>query len=253
MANTLVFDQQESLRVNEARMAALRPVLKEVATALGDLRNVLDIGCGVGYFSKFLDELGFKVVGMDGRAENIVEASRRLPGIDFRVADVEDPQFCPNRQFDFVLCFGLLYHLENPLRALRNLSTVARQALFLESLSIPDSLPFLLLTREADSEDQSLTTVAFYPSEACLAQMCHAAGFEAVYRFRKMPEHEQFRASFFRRRRRTMLVASHIPLDVPSLVPIHASIRPFDPWARAYDLVGKLRARRRRKNIGATQ
>ena len=39
-------------------------------------------------------------------------------------------------EFDLVLCFGLLYHLENPMRTIRHLRALTGQGLLLESMSL---------------------------------------------------------------------------------------------------------------------
>ena len=54
------------------------------------LESAVDVGCGFGYFSRFLSEMGFEVVALDGREENVVEAKKRHPGITFVTRNVED-------------------------------------------------------------------------------------------------------------------------------------------------------------------
>jgi hypothetical protein len=73
--------------------------------------------------------------------------------------------------FDLVLCFGLLYHLENPLRAIRHLRGLTEKCLLLESMCLPEEKPSMLLREEPRQEDQSLTDVACYPSEGSLVKM----------------------------------------------------------------------------------
>ncbi|MGB8440354.1 MAG: class I SAM-dependent methyltransferase, partial [Candidatus Acidiferrales bacterium] len=71
--------------------------------------SAIDVGCGVGNSSKFLSDLGFRVIAVDGREENVKEAKRRYPEIAFRTANVEDLPVAEMSTFDLVLCFGLLY------------------------------------------------------------------------------------------------------------------------------------------------
>src|SRR5208337_2303048 len=118
MAGELSFDTPDAIRFVEARKTALRPLLSYLH---GELRmhTALDVGCGVGRLSVFLQELGFQVVAADGREENIQEARRRYPEIVFRQVNVEDVSLQQWGTFDLVFCVGLLYHLENPFLAIR--------------------------------------------------------------------------------------------------------------------------------------
>lgn len=45
------------------------------------LTRVTDVGCGLGYFSELLVELGFDTRAIEGRAGNISEARLWVPGL----------------------------------------------------------------------------------------------------------------------------------------------------------------------------
>jgi SAM-dependent methyltransferase len=211
-----IFDGPIQTEFREARIEFLRRLLPHWQSELG-LRTVLDLGCGVGYFSAMLQELGFQVVGIDGREENIAQARERFPAIDFRVADAEDPALIALGKFDFVLCFGLLYHLENPFRAFRNLHALTSKLLLVESMAVTDEKPFLVLLDEASIEDQSLGGISCYPTEGALIKMAYRSGFAHVYRFRESPDQADFRRGIGRGRIRTMLAMSAKHLDSPVL------------------------------------
>ena len=72
-----------------ARQNYLRPILHDLRSSL-KIETVADVGCGVGYFSGFLHDLGFNVIACDGRSENVEEARRRYPNIEFKHSNVED-------------------------------------------------------------------------------------------------------------------------------------------------------------------
>ena len=44
------------------------------------------------------------------------------------------------QEADFVLCFGLLYHVENPIQILRKLATLTKRALCIETQVLPINL-----------------------------------------------------------------------------------------------------------------
>ncbi len=229
MSKTFIFDTPETLRFTQSRQQFLQGFLPNLKQALR-LETALDVGCGVGDFSLFLRDFGFRVSALDGRRDNLEEAQRRVENVSFHQADVEDTSLPTLGSFDLVLCVGLLYHLENPFRAIRNLFALTGRVLIVESMCIPDGSTSLYLVDEANLEDQGLNYVAFYPSEGCLIKMFYRAGFPFVYRFRKLPDHAQFRQTENRRRSRTMLVASQVKLDEPSLLLAEEPGNSYDPW-----------------------
>jgi FkbM family methyltransferase len=229
--NLTPFDQREYRRLIEARGETIRRVVTKLKPALG-LSNALDAGCGVGFFSQTLAECGVNVCGFDARAENVEEAQRRFPGIPFGLADVEDRGILHLGRFDLVLCFGLLYHLENPVLAIRNLRAITEKCLLLESMCVPDERPAFLLREEPGQQDQSVTEVACYPSEGSLVKMLYRSGFRNVYRVMELPDHEDFRETADRSRKRTMLLASSVPLDAAGFRMVLEPRESEDPWAR---------------------
>jgi SAM-dependent methyltransferase len=250
LANEFIFDAPASRRFVEARQTALRPVLQSIREKW-KLQSAADVGCGVGYFSGFLGEFGFDVVGFEGRTENVAEAKRRYPKIEFHLANVEEPSILQRGSFDLVLCVGLLYHLENPVRALRNLAAMANQFLLIESYATPQKETAFYLREEPLLEDQSLTSLALYPSESSLIKICYKIGFSSVFRVVPLPDHEDFRDRTSRRRQRTMLLAAKSPVHLPQFTLVPEPQDFSDPWQTA---VGKiLGLTRRLKRSMSTQ
>lgn len=231
VAQQSVFDTSEALRIVQARQEAVRPVLEALLQVLG-LRTAVDVGCGIGHFSAFLKGLGFDVVGIDGRGQNVAQAMSRYPGIDFREGNVEDGSLAALGSFDLVFCMGLLYHLENPFLGIRRLRGITRTCLLVESMCLPDEGLWMQLREEPRCDNQSLTDVAFYASEGCLTKMLFRAGFSHVYRFVKLPDHEDFRETADHRRRRTVLLASLKPISSPELFSLTEPQDPPDPWSK---------------------
>jgi SAM-dependent methyltransferase len=214
--NPGVFDNDLAQGFRKARQVFIEDLLGRVQPRM-KLESALDVGCGIGYFSKFLFDRGFRVIAVDGREENAMEGRKRYPEITFLVKDVESPELIRVGTFDFVLCVGLLYHLENPFRAIRNLHSLTNQLLLIESMCAPGDDPSLKLVDESRDENQGLNYVAFYPTEACLVKMLYRAGFPFVYTFETLPRHPLFDASLWKRRERTMLLATKNQLTVAGL------------------------------------
>ncbi len=226
-----VFDQSHYLKLIEARGETIRRVVNELKPAM-ELSTALDAGCGVGFFAKILQDAGLNVRGFDGRMENVEQACNRFPGIPFEQGDVENLEIRKLGEFDLVLCFGLIYHLENPLLAIRNLYALTAKCLLLESMCLPDAEPWMLLREEPSTEDQSLTDVAFYATEGGLVKMLYRAGFTSVYRLSPLPNHDDFRETSEHLRRRTVLLASRKKTSLSQLTPIAEPRQVIDPWTK---------------------
>src|SRR5713101_2373991 len=204
LTKTWLFDSEFTQNYTHVRQAFISEFLDAIGGTV-PLKSAIDVGCGVGYFSKFLCERGLQVMGVDGRDENAKEGRRRHPEIKFQTKDVEDPSFAEFGLFDLVLCVGLLYHLENPFRAIRNLHALTGKVLIVESMCVPGPEPELLLLEEGKGHDQGLNYVAFYPTEACLVKMLYRAGFPFVYGFDRLPPDVQFRTTVSRKQSRIFL------------------------------------------------
>ena len=204
-------------------------LLAELREPLG-LKTALDVGCGLGYFSGLLRSIGLDVTAVDGRTENAEEAARRNPGVRFRAYNAEDPTIRELGKFDLVFCFGLLYHLENPLLSIRHLHAMTGRLLLVEAVVYPGDEPIMALVDEASTEDQGLAHFAFYPTEACLEKMLYRAGFPSVYRLARMPDHSEYRSSPSTRKIRTMLAASTAVIASKFLLPVGEPRTPIQPW-----------------------
>ena len=106
-----------------------------------------------GIFCADAGECGLYMRGFDGRLENVVETRRRSPRIPFGQGDVADPDIARLGRFDLVLCFGLVYHLENPMLAIRHLRASTGKGLLLESMCLPGAEAGMMLRSEPSQED----------------------------------------------------------------------------------------------------
>lgn len=229
MGSGFVFDQPHYDALNSARETAIRRLIESLQPG-HELHTAVDVGCGIGHFSAFLRDLGFDVIALDGRQDNVGEARRRFPDIDFRVVDAEDTGIRALGIFDLVLCLGLYYHLENPFLAFRNLFAMTGKVLVVEGMCVPGDEPIFALRDEGPTEDQGLRHVALYPSEGGLTKLLYRAGFPYVYRFRTMPQHANYRRSSLSRQVRTILVAAAIPLASDLLELAAEPLTNPDPW-----------------------
>jgi tRNA (mo5U34)-methyltransferase len=124
----VAIDSGPELRsVHETRRETIEPVVRKALAAAGPGATLLDLGCNEGWFGHMALEWGAaRVVGVDVRALNIRRARLirdhfGIPGdrLEFQQVSIHDLD--PERlgTFDVVLFLGLIYHLENPIGALR--------------------------------------------------------------------------------------------------------------------------------------
>jgi len=137
-----IFDAAHYESLNTSRGAVVSSLLNQVKNTLG-LYTAIDVGCGLGYFSALVKSLGLDVMAVDGRPQNVEEASRRNPGIAFTCCDAQSPELLNKGKFDLVFCFGLLYHLENPFLTIRYLHEMTHRLLLIEGVIYPGADPIM--------------------------------------------------------------------------------------------------------------
>ena len=208
----LPFDTPSALQFASARAKFLERFL--LSWPGQPFKTVLDSGTGVGYFAGHLARTyNLQVLGLDARISNIEEARKRNPSVEFGVGDVESSEFGNGRKFDLVLALGLIYHLENPFRAIRNLVDAARDAIVIESLVAPGRKARGWLIDEFPGHDQALAYVAWHLTESGIVKLLYRSGIPNVYRPRFKPLHREFRGSLLKRPTRAFVIGSQIPLE----------------------------------------
>jgi 2-polyprenyl-3-methyl-5-hydroxy-6-metoxy-1,4-benzoquinol methylase len=103
-----------------------KALLKVALNHLPPRAKVLDIGCGSGLFTAFLEDMGFDVVGVDISETAVRYARQRYAGVRFETASVEQGLSFKNDEFDIVWCSEVLEHLFDVGAALTEISRVLR-------------------------------------------------------------------------------------------------------------------------------
>jgi 2-polyprenyl-3-methyl-5-hydroxy-6-metoxy-1,4-benzoquinol methylase len=182
------FDTAEANALNRARIEHL-----DALDLQWHGKRVLDVGCGVGHLAAALRDRGCEVVAVDGRDENIERLRVVHPEIESVVLNVEQDSLEHLGRFDIVLCYGLLYHLENPLAALRNLASVCDDTLLVETIICDRRDPVLVLQDETLASNQALQGLGCRPSPSYVAMALSRVGFPFVHAPRTPPDHPDFR------------------------------------------------------------
>lgn len=158
-------------------------------------RDVLDIGCWTGGTSLMLTALGSRVVAIEEvrkYAEMISFLSRSF-GIDHALRSVPQSLYACNaeefrEQFDIVYFPGVLYHLSDPVVALRILYNACRVGGFilLQSQGIKHAKPYCrfegsyIYTGGDESQLNRGGWNWFLPSCSAVCRMLREVGFEAI-------------------------------------------------------------------------
>jgi SAM-dependent methyltransferase len=166
----------EALR---ARIAAF-PIPEDLSG-----RRVLDVGAASGWNAFEMERRGAEVVAVDCVEYSELRQVGELRGsrIDYRLLDVDELDPAEIGPFDYILFFGVLYHLRHPLLGLEKICALARDSVFIESF-VADGL----------GERSDACTMEFYetdelggqidnwfgPTTKCLMAMCRSAGFAQV-------------------------------------------------------------------------
>jgi tRNA (mo5U34)-methyltransferase len=172
----------------------------------------LDVACNEGYFSHLLFQRGAVVKGVDVRELNI-ERARKIQvilGHDPRRLVFEVGDFLNNNDasntYDLTLFLGLLYHLENPMGAIRTLHRITRTLCIVETQLTRQNAPVisgwgqtgvalelpasLAIYSEPDMDLNNLAasgSLSFIPNAAAVHQFLSAAGFRQVIQLPAKP------------------------------------------------------------------
>lgn len=200
-----LFDEPAYININEIRWA----FAKNIIANFTGIKSCIDVGCGPGWFSNKLIESGFEVLGLDGRQELVDMAKVRVPKGHFEKSDItfltSNHKIKPG---DLTFCFGLLYHLENPFAAIRNLHDITGKYLFIETQVAPGEESNFTLVSEGRNSTQGLNYHALIPSRNALIKMLYVSGFKYIYRYTSSLSHEDFIDTPKRSHRREIFLAT---------------------------------------------
>ena len=218
-----LFDQPFYREITDARLEHL--------AALGlpvEGRSVIDVGSGIGRLSEFFAARGCDVLCVDGREDNIAQLRAQYPERRAAVVDVETDELVAHGSFDVVFCYGLLYHLSDPLAFLGRAATICRELMIVETCITDSEERVLFLVDDPDDPTMSLSRVASRPSPAYVVASLRLSGFEHVYSPIRLPRHKDFE---YERRNdmshlrdgnamRDVFVASRTALELLELRPV---------------------------------
>jgi ubiquinone/menaquinone biosynthesis C-methylase UbiE len=116
-------------RADRSEKRLLRALLNRFPAA----DEILEVGCGTGHFTRWMNSLGLRVVGLDISAAMVAEARRLETGLCIE-GDALNLPFASD-EFDLVILITSLEFTLDPIRALAEAHRVARRGLILGVLN----------------------------------------------------------------------------------------------------------------------
>jgi hypothetical protein len=198
-------------KIHSTRRDMLAPVLDAAGPDFGSLTAV-DLACHQGWFALQLARRGFReVLAVDFRDEHLADTAlmAKIAGagsIRTAKSDIEDARPQDIGVHDVTLMLGLLYHLENPVRALRLARAVTRRLFVIETQVVPHmsgvvdwgaytfqrhmvgAFGIIDETEETHAPEASTHGICLAPSIEALAWLLKRVGFSRVERLAPPPD-----------------------------------------------------------------
>lgn len=103
--------------------------------------SILDVGCGEGYLTKFLDSNNdLKIIGIDVGEDVIKRAKEMNPGLKFEKGSIYNLKY-KDESFDCVIANEVLEHIEDPDKGLEEIKRASKKYVI---ISVPNE-PFFRL------------------------------------------------------------------------------------------------------------
>jgi len=141
-------------------------------------KTLLELGAGLGDIGAFFALLGAKVTCYEGRADNVKWIRRRFEGVlHSQTVDCDGP-LPGTDEWQVIIHFGLLYHLENPEASLRSCCSRCEHLILETECSDSDDPNYIEMVKEkAFLYDQALGGTGCRPSPAWVERILIEEGF----------------------------------------------------------------------------
>jgi hypothetical protein len=201
------------LRHNQRRQEHLASLGLDLAG-----RTVLEVAAGIGDHTSFFIDRGCRVITSDARPKNVEVLRSRYPQVETSVLDLDAPPASID-PVQIVYCYGALYHLSKPERAIEFMGEAATHLLLMETcVSRGTEEAVNPVGEDRENPTQAVSGVGCRPTRPwVLARL--REHFRYAYVTRTQPWDPEFPLDWTREYKgftRAIFVASSEPLD-PSL------------------------------------
>ena len=160
----------------------IRPKIQEKLSKEDNLGNLIELGCGTGYFTKTLADKSENIISTDISKEMLSIAREKLKGFEFQVMDCQDIKF-DEGTFDTVF-MGLVLLFTQPEKALKESRRILKHGGLL-IIADPD-ISFLSFYGDLKFRFKALVnyrkipTTGHFLNQEKIVDMLDRAGFEVV-------------------------------------------------------------------------
>ena len=192
-------------RIHTTRLEMMMSALQTITDGDWSAHSVIDVACHQGYFASHLARKGCSVLGIDAREEHVrdtklIASAYGLGNLRAEQHDINTIRGGELGQFDITLMLGLLYHIENPVGAIRLARSLTRKACVIETQVVPNmtgvvdwgsyqfqrplvaSFGIIDETEETHAPEASTTGICVTPSYEALLFLMGKLGFRRVER-----------------------------------------------------------------------
>ena len=190
--------------IHQTRADLIFPFLDFVFEDKWGICSCIDIACNQGWFATQIALRGGEVIGFDLRDEhiekaNLIKKMGQLTNVNYHqknLFDIDTNSTGERETFDIVLLLGILYHLDNPMGAIKKARELTNKVCVIETqvtkeMNAPQILwgsdesvrygtgvgVFFSDTYHAEGGNQ----IVIVPTLAALYQMLYAAGFNYLH------------------------------------------------------------------------
>jgi len=158
--------------IHDTRLAMLEGAVANHFGARAAGIECIDIGCHEGFYSLAMAKHGMLVTGIDAREENLrrarfVAEAMGVNNVCYKQGRVETLAGDEGRTYPLTLFLGVLYHVEDPMRCLRQVAAVTGELCVIEETG----------EFKDGNRETGVTPLATCPSPKALLFMLRQAGF----------------------------------------------------------------------------
>jgi hypothetical protein len=225
MDNKQIFRTMSYIRHNQRR-------LEHLSSFKFDLHNkkILELGAGIGDHTHFYLDRKCKVISLEAREENVEVLKKEFIHENVKIYkhNLEEAFYEAYKNdlqdVDFIHCYGLLYHLKNPLTLIKECSKLSNSILLLETcVSYGTGENLNLCIEQKDLASQSFSGEGCRPSREWVFNNLKR-NYKYVYMSISQPNHREFPLDWHKKDEdislsRAVFVASNKEIFDPQLVP----------------------------------